>query len=58
VAILVLAALGLLTPHVSALALGICAAVIVGVAVADRIHPPHGDTDTPHLAPTAKPARS
>lgn len=39
VAIIVLALLGLLAPHISSLALGICAAVVViGVAVADRFH--------------------
>jgi len=38
VAIVVLVLLGLLAPHVSALALGICATtVVVGVAVADQL---------------------
>jgi low temperature requirement protein LtrA len=38
VAIIALALLGLLAPHISALALGVCAAaVVVGVAVADRL---------------------
>jgi low temperature requirement protein LtrA len=38
VAIIVLALLGLLAPHVSALALGVCATTVaVGVAVADRL---------------------
>jgi low temperature requirement protein LtrA len=37
VAIIVLVLLGLLAPHISALALGICATtVVVGVAVADQ----------------------
>ena len=49
VAIIVLALLGLLAPHVSALALGICAvAVVVGVAVTDRLYQPDIDTNTPH----------
>jgi low temperature requirement protein LtrA len=49
VAIIVLALLGLLAPHVSALALGICAvAVVVGVAVTDRIYQPDIDTNTPY----------
>jgi low temperature requirement protein LtrA len=38
VAVIALALLGLLAPHISALALGVCvAAVVVGVAVADRL---------------------
>ena len=49
VAIIVLALLGLLAPHVSALALGICAvAVAVGVAVTDRLYQPGIDTNTPY----------
>jgi hypothetical protein len=46
-AIAVLALLGLLAPYVPALALGICAAaVVVGVAVADRLHQADVDTDS------------
>jgi low temperature requirement protein LtrA len=46
VAISVLAILGLLAPHVSALALGICAAaVLFGVAGTDRLRQSYGDTD-------------
>jgi len=53
VALTVLASLGLLAPHVSALALGVCAtAVVVGVAVADRLFRLGVDTDTPHPAHT------
>jgi low temperature requirement protein LtrA len=49
VAIIVLALLGLLAPHVSALALGICvAAVVVGVAVADWLRQSDVDTNRPH----------
>jgi low temperature requirement protein LtrA len=52
-AIIVLALLGLLAPHVSALELGICAVtVVVGVAVADRLFRLGVDTDTPHPAHT------
>lgn len=48
VAVIVLGLLGLLAPYVSALALGICAAaVVVGVAVADRLRQPVGDTNAP-----------
>jgi low temperature requirement protein LtrA len=44
VAIILLALLGLLAPYISALALGVCAAaVIVGVAVADRLMQEEGD---------------
>jgi low temperature requirement protein LtrA len=53
VAISVLALLGLLAPHVSALALGICAAaVLVGVAVTDRLRQSDVDRNTPHPAHT------
>jgi low temperature requirement protein LtrA len=49
VAIILLALLGLLAPHVSALALGICAVtVVVGVAVTDRLLQSDIDTNTPH----------
>jgi low temperature requirement protein LtrA len=49
VAISVLAFLGQLAPHVSALALSICAtAVLVGVAGTDRLRQSDGDTDMPH----------
>jgi low temperature requirement protein LtrA len=52
VAIIVLALLGLLAPHLSALALGVCAAtVVVGVAVADRLLRLDVETDRPHSAP-------
>lgn len=53
VAIILLAMLGLLVPYVSALALGICAAVVlVGVAGTDRVRQSDGDTDMPHPAHT------
>jgi len=56
VAVVALALLGLLAPHVSALALGVCAAtVVVGVAVADRFLPSRqSDTisNEPHPAHT------
>lgn len=49
VAIIVLALLGLLAPHVSALALGICVVmVIIAVAVADRLHQFAILTNVPH----------
>jgi low temperature requirement protein LtrA len=49
VAISVLTLLALLAPHVSALALGICAAaVVVGVAGTDRLRQADVDTNTPH----------
>ena len=55
VAILALALLGLLAPHVSALALGVCAAaVVVGVAVADRLllsRQSDAVSNEPHPAP-------
>jgi low temperature requirement protein LtrA len=59
VAIVVLALLGLLAPHVTALALGICAAaVVVGVAVADWLHLRQLDvitnTNRPHPAHQAR----
>jgi low temperature requirement protein LtrA len=61
VAIILLASLGLLAPHiphVSALALGICAVtVVVGVAVADRVRQSDVDTDTPHPEDAQEPAR-
>jgi hypothetical protein len=48
VAVILLALLGLLAPHISALALGGCAAaVVVGVTVADRVLQSDRDTDTP-----------
>src|SRR5258708_34963359 len=48
VALTVLASLGLLAPHVSALALGVCAtAVVVGGAVADRLFRLGVDKGTP-----------
>ena len=51
-AIIVLALLGLLAPHVSTLALGVCAAtVVIGVAVADRLLPLDVETDRPRPAP-------
>src|SRR5258708_9391026 len=51
-AIIVLALLGLLAPHVSALALGVCAAAVVsGIAVADRLLPLEVETDRPRPAP-------
>lgn len=62
-AIIVLALLGLLAPHVSppvsALALGIgAAAVVVGVAVADRLYQSGVDTNTPHPEQTKEFAQS
>jgi low temperature requirement protein LtrA len=58
VAIILLAALGLLAPHVSALALGICAVtVVVGVAVTDRLWQLDVDTDTSHLEHTKESAQ-
>jgi low temperature requirement protein LtrA len=59
VAIILLALLGLLAPHVSALALGICAAaVVIGVAVTDRIRQSDVDPDTPYPGHTQESARS
>jgi low temperature requirement protein LtrA len=53
VAIILLALLGLLAPHISALALGVCAAaIVVGVAMADRLLRLDVDTDGPHPART------
>ena len=53
VAIILLALLGLLAPHISALALGVCAAaVVVGVAMADRLLHLGVDTDKSHQART------
>jgi hypothetical protein len=49
VAIIGLALLGLLAPNVSALALGVCAVVVVvGVVATDRHYPPDIDTNTPY----------
>jgi hypothetical protein len=59
VAIILLALLGLLAPHVSALALGICAGtVVIGVAVTDRIRQSDVDPDTPYPGHTQESARS
>jgi low temperature requirement protein LtrA len=53
VAIILLALLGLPASHISALALGVCvAAVVVGVAVADRLLPSDAVWDEPHPAHT------
>jgi low temperature requirement protein LtrA len=53
VAIIALGLLGPLAPHISALALGVCAAaVIVGFAVADRLLQSDVSTDSPHPART------
>jgi low temperature requirement protein LtrA len=49
VAIIVLALLGLVAPHVSAIGFGIRAAAVgVGVAVTDRLRQSHVDTKTPY----------
>jgi low temperature requirement protein LtrA len=46
VAVAVLALLGLAAPHVSALALSACAAaVVIAVAVADRVQRGHAEED-------------
>jgi hypothetical protein len=50
VVIIALALLGLLAPHFAALALSVrAAAVVVGVAVADRLLPSDVISNEPHL---------
>jgi low temperature requirement protein LtrA len=52
VAIITLALLGLLAPYISALALGVCAAaIVVGVAVADRLLQEEGSELTANRRP-------
>jgi low temperature requirement protein LtrA len=59
VAIAVLALLGLLAPHVSALVLSIgTAAVVVGGAVTDRLQPLHVDTNGPQREQTTEVVQS
>jgi low temperature requirement protein LtrA len=53
VAIILLALLGLVAPHISALALGVCAAAVIdGVAAANRLLQSDVITDSPHPAHT------
>jgi low temperature requirement protein LtrA len=59
VAIVVLGLLGVLAPHVSALVLSICtAAVVVGVAVTDRLLPLDVDTNGPQREQTTEVVQS